>query len=60
MMLQEVARIAVIGLGISSVFFWILITLRTTDPKRSFTTWLKIFVPQGILIALALKYLEII
>ena len=59
-MWQEIFSVIFIGVGIASTFFWLLIIIRTTDTKRGVGAWIKIFIPQGIFIAWALKLLGVI
>jgi len=49
-----------VGAALSVLFYWLCIMFRVTDTKRGVVTWIKIFFPQGVLIAWALWMLEII
>jgi len=49
----------IIGVAMSSVWFWIFALLRGFN-TAIFKWWLKIIVPQGIIIAFALLFLGVI
>lgn len=51
----------IVGLGLASIFYWIVIILGHDNKTRKydFVWWIKIAVPQGIIIALATQVLGI-
>ena len=55
--MSEIIRVIVIGTAISVVFLWISIFLRVFDPRDKFKWWIKVIVPQGIVVAWALYLL---
>ena len=59
-MMWEIIKIIIMGAALASVWFWIAVLFRTTSPSRAYSEWLRIFVPQGIIIAWAIKLLDLL
>ena len=53
----DVKLVIVVGLALASLWFWMAVLLRITDTSRGFWSWVKVFVPQGIIISWALYLL---
>lgn len=59
MMWSIIFRVILIGFALSCIFFWICIALRITGPERGTKDWIRLFVPQGIIISWAAYVLEL-
>ena len=56
----DVIRIVVTGTAISSVWFWLFTLYAKSCEQKVFKLWLRIVVPQGILIAWAMFFAGIL
>jgi hypothetical protein len=57
---MDIVNTIIIGMAIASIWFWVAVLLKVTSPQRGFGDWLKYTVPQGIIIAWAIKILELL
>ena len=53
-------QVVIIGIAIAFILFWIWVTFRVFDPRDRFWWWIKLVVPQGIMIAWALRIVSLI
>lgn len=53
-------KIVVYGVAMASIWFWLYSLIRKEISMSMLKTWIKIIVPQGIVIALALILLGVI
>lgn len=52
--MSDIIRVIVTGMAISSVWFWLFTLFTRSCDQKVFKLWLKIVIPQGILISWAL------
>lgn len=52
---MEVINVIVVGIALASLWYWAAVLLRLTHPDKGIWQWIKIFVPQGIMLAWAIK-----
>lgn len=57
---QQIFLILIVGLALASVWFWIYSLIKQRLTNNDLRMWLKIIVPQGILISYGLYQLGII
>ena len=56
-MLTEAGKIILMGVALASVWYWVAVLFRITHPDKGMKLWFKIIIPQGIIIAFAVKVL---
>jgi hypothetical protein len=53
--MEAILQVVITGVALASLWFWICVALRVFDPRDRFWWWLRVIVPQGIIIAWALR-----
>ena len=52
---QNILNTIIVGLGLASAWFWIFVLVSKKFKREDLKWWLYVIVPQGILIAFALR-----
>lgn len=59
MKMMSIIETIFIGAALAVIWFWVAILFRITSPGKGFKEWLVFVMPQGIVVAVALKFLGI-